>query len=125
MSMSSIFKQFFNLGKDDRQPAKIEYANEKNPEMDPVKITAQIYGRVQGVGFRFTTVQLAKDLHVNGFVRNENDGSVYVEAVADAKQMEEFIIELAKGPSPSADVDKVVIKYDDSLPNYEGFTNQY
>ncbi len=123
--MSSIFKDFFNLGKDERQPAKIEYVNSKNTEMNPIKITAKVYGLVQGVGFRFTTVQLAKDLNVNGFVRNENDGSVYVEASAPPAKMKEFIVELAKGPSPSARVDKVVIEYDDSLPNYEGFTNQY
>lgn len=123
--MSSIFNQFFNLGKDDRQPAKIEYVNSKNTDMNPVKITAKIYGRVQGVGFRFTTVQLAKNLDVNGFVRNENDGSVYVEASANPAKIEEFIMELAKGPSPSAQVDKVIVEYDDSLPNYEGFMNQY
>ena len=123
--MTSIFNQFFNLGKNNREPGKIKYINERPTQMDPVKIKAKIYGRVQGVGFRFTTVQLAKDLHINGFVRNEIDGSVYVEASADSEQMEKFIIELAKGPSPSAQVDQVVIEYTDSIPNYEGFMNQY
>lgn len=123
--MTSIFNEFFNLGKDDREPAKIEYMNEYNPDQDNVKIIAKIYGRVQGVGFRFTTVQLAKELDINGFVRNEGDGSVYVEASAKKEPMESFIMELAKGPSPSADVKKVIIEYDDSLENYQGFTNQY
>jgi acylphosphatase len=34
---------------------------------------------VQGVGFRATVRQLARGLSVTGFVRNESDGSVYLE----------------------------------------------
>lgn len=123
--MTSIFNDFFNSKKDDREPAKIEYINESSLTQETIKIRAKIYGRVQGVGFRFTTVQLAKELNINGFVRNEEDGSVYVEASAKKEPMESFVIELAKGPSPSADVEKVIIEYDDSLENYQGFTNQY
>ena len=123
--MTSIFKQFFNQGKNDREPAKIEYINDRNSEKDRIAITAQIYGRVQGVGFRFTTDQLAKELGVDGFVRNEIDGSVYIEASALNEVMESFIIELAKGPSPSARVNKVVIKYEDLPTNYQGFTIQH
>ena len=35
-----------------------------------------IEGQVQGVGFRATTLSLARGLDVHGFVRNEHDGSV-------------------------------------------------
>jgi acylphosphatase len=60
------------------------------------------FGDVQGVGFRYTTQQLAADLPVAGFVRNLQDGSVElvaegtVEAVDElqgrlAKKMSEFI----------------------------------
>ena len=35
-------------------------------------------GRVQGVGFRWTTNQIAKDFDVVGTVENRNDGSVYL-----------------------------------------------
>lgn len=122
--MTSIFNQFFNLEKDNRKPAEIEYLNKEENKIDPVKIIAKIYGVVQGVGFRYTTVHLAEGMGVNGFVRNENDGSVYVEASGKQKKIESFILELAKGPSPSAKVDKVIIKYDDSLPDYDGFKNQ-
>lgn len=34
------------------------------------------YGRVQGVGFRFTTYQIACELNLSGWVRNLSDGSV-------------------------------------------------
>ena len=123
--MTSIFNQFFNKGKDDREPAEIEYINDKKIENDQITITAQIYGRVQGVGFRFTTDQLAKELGVDGFVRNEEDGSVYVEASAKDEVMKSFIFELAKSPSPSASVNKVVVKYEDHPTNHQGFTIQH
>jgi acylphosphatase len=34
------------------------------------------FGRVQGVGFRYTTAGLARDCGIRGFVRNCPDGSV-------------------------------------------------
>jgi acylphosphatase len=43
-------------------------------------MTACFHGRVQGVGFRYTTAHLAAELSVRGFVRNEMDGSVTVVA---------------------------------------------
>ena len=35
-------------------------------------------GRVQGVGFRWTTNDIAKDFDVVGTVENRDDGSVYM-----------------------------------------------
>ena len=43
-------------------------------------MTAHFEGQVQGVGFRYTTVHLAAELNVRGFVRNEDDGDVTVVA---------------------------------------------
>ena len=40
----------------------------------------QFYGRVQGVGFRHTAIRAANGLRITGWVRNERDGSVTVEA---------------------------------------------
>lgn len=123
--MSSIFKDFFNSGRENKKPSEIEYRNDKPENTETIKIKAQVYGVVQGVGFRYTTKHLADQLGVNGIVRNENDGSVYVEALASENQIEQFIEELAKGPSPSAVVDKVVIEYDDSITDYEGFGERH
>jgi acylphosphatase len=43
----------------------------------------RFFGRVQGVGFRYTTARLAAHLPVSGFVRNLPDGSV--ELVAEGR----------------------------------------
>ncbi len=48
-------------------------------------------GRVQGVGFRYTTQKLAANFPVAGFVRNLPDGSVKVVAEGPADQVEEFL----------------------------------
>lgn len=44
------------------------------------RIEAKYYGRVQGVGFRFTAQRLAEDLDIKGWVKNLPDGSVQVVA---------------------------------------------
>ena len=43
----------------------------------------RFYGRVQGVGFRYTVRQAARVLDLTGWVRNEYDGSVTVEVQGD------------------------------------------
>ena len=50
-------------------------------------MTALFEGRVQGVGFRFTTLHLAAGLDIRGFVRNEEDGSVTVVAEGQEDQL--------------------------------------
>ena len=42
-------------------------------------IKLEVYGLVQGVGFRFMTKKLADELGVKGIVMNRNDGSVYID----------------------------------------------
>ena len=52
-------------------------------------------GRVQGVGFRYTTKQLAAEFDVTGWVRNLPDGRVELLVIAeDAAEIEAFLTEL-------------------------------
>lgn len=49
-------------------------------------------GRVQGVGFRYTTKQIASGYEVTGTVKNLADGRVELQAVAaDAGELEAFL----------------------------------
>lgn len=68
-----------------------------------------VRGRVQGVGFRFTTTQLARELGVTGTVWNASDGSVHIEAQAEESVLKKFIAKVGDSPSPYGRVDSVDI----------------
>jgi acylphosphatase len=51
-------------------------------------------GRVQGVGFRYTTVRIAAAFRVAGYVQNLPDGTVRVVAEGDPSELERFIAEV-------------------------------
>lgn len=48
-------------------------------------------GHVQGVGFRYQTLQVAKEFEVAGYVQNLPDGRVQLEAEGPAKEIEAFV----------------------------------
>ncbi len=50
----------------------------------------KVYGRVQGVGFRFYTNKKAAELNISGFVQNKTDGSVYIEAQGNELDLQTF-----------------------------------
>lgn len=54
----------------------------------------QVFGRVQGVGFRYTAVQLAKAYGLTGWVRNCDDGSVELEIQGEPAHIDWFISQL-------------------------------
>lgn len=55
-------------------------------------------GMVQGVGFRFTAVRLASGFDVDGYVRNEPDGTVTLVAEGDMKEIEKFLAAIRRSP---------------------------
>lgn len=82
-------------------------------------LNIKITGKVQGVGFRETTKIIANQMSVNGFVRNEKDGSVYIEAEAESVFLEEFINWCNEGPDRSR-VESVAVS-DGEVKNYRNF----
>ena len=66
----------------------------------------QVEGKVQGVWFRKYTQEAAIDFSIVGIVKNDNDGSVYIEAEGSKKNLESFIGWLYKG-SPLSKVEEV------------------
>ncbi|MEP7168648.1 MAG: acylphosphatase, partial [Bacteroidota bacterium] len=50
-----------------------------------------VKGNVQGVFFRKYTRITANMLGIKGFVKNELDGYVYIEACGESKALEKFI----------------------------------
>jgi acylphosphatase len=72
------------------------------------RVNLVITGRVQGVFFRASTQQKARELKINGWVKNLVDGRVEVMAQADADALEHFIDWCRHGPA-NARVDHVEI----------------
>lgn len=67
-----------------------------------------ISGRVQGVGFRWFTVEAASRENLHGWVRNAADGRVEIRAEGDAEALERFERAIGHGP-PRARVDQMDI----------------
>lgn len=62
-------------------------------------VLIHIYGRVQNVGFRRCALEIANNLNINGFIRNEPDRSVYIEAEGEEDNLNQFIQWCHEGPS--------------------------
>jgi acylphosphatase len=65
---------------------------------DLKRVRIIIRGVVQGVGFRFFAMQLARDYGLAGWVRNLDDGSVEVEAEGEEIIVNSYIKDLGIGP---------------------------
>ena len=78
-----------------------------------------VKGRVQGVGFRYSVLRAAKTYNIVGFVRNQVDGSVYIEAEAEEINLELFLGWCSKGPG-IARVDEI-IQIESGVRGFEDF----
>lgn len=75
---------------------------------DKVNYSVHIKGRVQGVGFRYSAVNIARKLGIFGFVKNVPDGSVLMEIEGGRLATEQMIEWSKHGPSGSR-VDDIYI----------------
>lgn len=80
-----------------------------------------VTGKVQGVWFRKYTLQKARGLKLLGIVKNQSDGSVYIEAVGDKKTFNDFIDWLKTEGSPLSQVTKVTYYTIEQTKNYTTF----
>ena len=71
-------------------------------------VRVQVYGIVQGVGFRYFTQQEASRLGLQGRATNLSDGSVEVLAQGNAQAVEKLIHWLESGPR-TASVDYIEV----------------
>jgi acylphosphatase len=73
---------------------------------DKQRVEATVYGRVQGVSFRYYTQHKARQLGLTGWVANHPDGSVRLVAEGSRPDLEELVAFLQQGP-PAARVSQV------------------
>jgi acylphosphatase len=61
-------------------------------------VEVRLAGRVQGVGFRYFALELARRLGVAGYVMNTRDGGVRAYAEGPREALEQFLRSLQQGP---------------------------
>ncbi len=61
-----------------------------------MRVRASYGGRVQGVGFRARTREIAVGYRVAGWVRNERDGTVTIEAQGETGEVDRFLCEVGR-----------------------------
>lgn len=72
-----------------------------NPS-DQKRLHARVYGRVQGVGFRYYVLNTAAELGLVGWARNRRDDSVEVVAEGELEVLETLVRALQRGSNSSA-----------------------
>lgn len=83
-----------------------------------VQARVRFYGRVQGVFFRANTCRKAKEMGINGWVKNMYDGSVEAVFEGDENRVKEIINWCSKNIR-MANVTNIDVKY----KNTEGFND--
>ena len=80
-------------------------------------------GRVQGVGFRWTTKKIAETFAVTGYVKNMMDGSVEMVVEGEYSEAQRFLSSLRERMTEYVESCEV-IEYADS-PGYDYFMITY
>lgn len=83
-------------------------------------VNIRVFGNVQGVFFRKSTKDMADELGVSGWVRNESDGTVEIMATGDKKALDKLISWSKNGP-PLAKVKKVDADWIAEVEEFEDF----
>ncbi|NHZ72381.1 MAG: acylphosphatase [Aquificales bacterium] len=85
------------------------------------RVEATVYGRVQGVSFRYYTQREAIRLNLTGWVANDSDGSVRVVAEGSETEVKKLVDFLHIGPL-SATVDKVTYTWHTATNEFHKFS---
>ena len=83
-----------------------------------------VTGDVQAVGYRFTAIEVARDLDLVGWVKNNPDGTVEIVAEGPREKLENLIIWSKKGPA-LARVDNVKIEWQQASVEFNTFEVKY
>lgn len=77
-------------------------------------------GRVQGVGFRYTTESAGLELGLTGWVRNLPDGRVEALAEGSEKDLKLFLEKVAEGPMRRY-IQNVQVQWESATGQFEEF----
>lgn len=82
--------------------------------------TVYFSGHVQGVGFRYSVLQVAKEFEVAGYVRNLADGRVQLEAEGRSTEVSAFVAAVEE--KMHGYIRKTERTADKRAPQFGGFT---
>ncbi len=88
------------------------------------RLSAHVTGRVQGVGFRHFVRTRARNLGLDGWVRNESDGAVRLVAEGPRAALEDLLQALHHGPS-AAHVTNVTSDWRPATGEFDGFSVRF
>lgn len=88
------------------------------------RIHIKVYGIVQGVGFRASTLRQARKLGLKGYVRNIPTGEVEIVAEGDESKINMLLEWAKKGPA-GAVVESVEYKIEEPTGAFETFEIRY
>jgi len=88
--------------------------------MPPARAHVFVRGDVQGVGFRYSTLDAARSLGLAGWVRNCADGSVEAVFEGPRDAVEQMVQWSHRGP-PAAHVTKVDVAWEEATGKLSGF----
>lgn len=91
------------------------------PSEDAVRLSARVYGVVQGVGFRFRTMGKAEELGLAGTVENLGDGSVALVAEGPEEQVSALLDWLRSSHVPGR-VERVEHAFTAAEGTFQGFS---
>ena len=83
-------------------------------------IAIRVHGKVHGVFFRASTQEKAEELGLTGFVQNDPDGTVYLEAEGEPQALKKLEQWVHQGPK-RARVEKVEVEEKKELKDFDGF----
>ena len=93
-------------------------------DQNAVAYHVTVFGRVQGVGFRYSARIMAHRCAVTGWVRNASDGSVEIVCEGDRTRVAQFLRWLRKGP-PGAYVTNMKQRKLEPTGAYPRFTVEF
>jgi len=83
------------------------------------RVHAYFAGLVQGVGFRYTAIRMARRTGVTGWTKNLHDGRVEIVAEGSQSRLEQFLRELRE--YFETDVRDVQTAWQDATGEFAGF----
>lgn len=89
-----------------------------------ITVFIKVYGKVQGVFFRQSTIAKAKEHSITGYTFNAHDGTVEIMAQGTQENIDALVAWCHRGPE-RARVDKVEVKGVEEKSSFRSFELRY